>query len=399
MILCLLTVSSLLLAYGPRPAAAATIGIPITIKGLSPQLSVTAIVDGQTQGTIAGGGSKTFSVDSSKQHTFEVDAEIKGNCATYAGTDVCTKYSNANNVWTLDTISTQNCQQVPVCYNTYYYCDYWGYCYYEPYCTYEQQCWTTTELAEKGHTFAYTVEQEVVIKDLHGQNTDTWQTVDSNVNLSANEFVVTVDDPNTKQRDIFVQWMVNGAPMQGKTLALKADKPLYIEAQYQTETKYKIRWSSDFGNPSLDSPDGWYVKGQQATISVEKEVPAEGLMGALGGKKVFVAWHGPQGVESKDPTYTFAVQDAKLLKVEWNEDDFQPMTILAGVATAIIVLIAVLVLYSTGRLSKPKAKAEPTELDKTKAEVESLKQELEETKRRRLTRRRKRPPPSEARQT
>ena len=265
LIFCILAISSLLLVYGPRPVAAATIGIPITIKGLSPQLSTSVIVDGKQQGTMAGGGTKSFNVDKSKAHTFEVDAEIKGNCATYEGTDVCTKYSNSNNVWTLDTISTENCQEVPVCYDTYYYCDYYGYCWYEPYCTYENQCWTTTELADKGHTFAYTVEQEVVVNDLHGQNTDTWQAVDSNVNLSAGQPVVLIDDSTTKARDIFVRWVVNGAPMQGNTIALKADKPLYIKAEYETETSLKVRLSSDLGNPTTSSEGELFHTGRIQT--------------------------------------------------------------------------------------------------------------------------------------
>ena len=394
LIFCILAISSLLLVYGPRPVAAATIGIPITIKGLSPQLSTSVIVDGKQQGTMAGGGTKSFNVDKSKAHTFEVDAEIKGNCATYEGTDVCTKYSNSNNVWTLDTISTENCQEVPVCYDTYYYCDYYGYCWYEPYCTYENQCWTTTELADKGHTFAYTVEQEVVVNDLHGQNTDTWQAVDSNVNLSAGQPVVLIDDSTTKARDIFVRWVVNGAPMQGNTIALKADKPLYIKAEYETETSFKVRLSSDLGNPTTDSPDGWYTKGKEATVSIEQEVPSSGIMGALGGRAIFVAWHSPQGIESKEPTYTFSVQGPVLLVAEYRFDNTTPMIIIAALAGLIIVAVAVVALRA--RMSGAKAKAEKTDLEKTKAEVEDLKEELNKAKRRRPLTRRKKPPPSES---
>lgn len=364
LVFCILIISSLLFVYGPRSAAAATIGIQITIEGLSPQLSTSVTIDGKQQGIIAGGSTKTFNVDESASHTFEVEAEIKGDCATYEGTGVCTRYSNAKNVWTLDVTSTENCQDVPVCYETYYYCDYYGHCWWEPYCTYEKQCWTTTQLAEKGHTFAYTIEQEVVVNDVHGQHTDTWQAVDSNVTLSANEFTVTIDESNVKERDVFVHWVVNGASMEGRTLALKADKPLYIKAEYQTETRYRIRLSSDFGNPTMDSSDGWYMKGQQASISVEKEVPLGGFWGALGGRAVFVAWHSPQGVESKDPAYTFTVQDSKPLVAEWSVDNSQPMTIIAVAACAIVVLLAVLTLHRTGHLLGAKAKSEPTELEK-----------------------------------
>jgi hypothetical protein len=332
-------------------------------------------------------------VDKSTAHTFEVDAEIKGNCATYEGTDVCTKFSNSNNVWTLDVISTQNCQDVPVCYDTYYYCDYYGYCYYEPYCTYENQCWTTTQLAENGHTFAYTAEQEVVVNDIHGQNTDTWLAVDSNVNLSAAGPVVLIDTSTTKAQDVFARWVVNGAPMQGGTLAVKADKPLYIKAEYETETSFRVQVSSDLGNPTTDSPDGWYTKGQEATVSIEQEVASSGIMGALGGKAIFVAWHSPQGIESKEPTYTFSVQGPVSLAAEYRFDNTQPMIIIAALAGLIIVAVAVVVLRA--RMSGAKAKAEKTDLEKTKAEVEDLKEELNKAKRRRSFTRRKKPPPSE----
>lgn len=366
LVFCMLIISSLLFVYGPRSAAAATTGIQITIEGLSPQLSTSVTVDGKQQGIMAGGSTKTFNVDKSTSHTFEVEAEIKGDCATYEGTDVCTRYSNANNVWTLDVTSTENCQDVPVCYETYYYCDYYGHCWWEPYCKYEKQCSTTTQLAEKGHTFAYTVEQEVVVNDAHGQHTDTWQEMDSNVNVSASEFTVTIDESNVKERDVFVHWVVNGVPIEGRTLAVKADKPLYIKAEYQTETRYRISLSSDFGNPTMDSPDGWYVKGQQASISVQREVPLGGFWGALGGRAVFVAWHSPQGVESKDPTYAFTVQDSTPLVAEWSVDNSQPMTIIAVAACAIVVLVAVLALYRTGHLLGAKTKSEPTELEKEK---------------------------------
>ncbi len=394
LIFCILAVCSLLLVYGPRPVAAATIGIPITIKGLSPQLSTSVIVDGKQSGTMAGGSTKSFNVDKSKSHTFEVDTEIKGNCATYEGTDVCTRFSNPNNVWTLDVISTENCQDVPVCYDTYYYCDYYGYCWWEPYCIYEKQCWTTTELAEKGHTFAYSVEQEVVVNDIHGQNTDTWQSVDSNVNLSAGEPVVLVDDSTTRARDVFVRWVVNGAPMQGKTIAVKADKPLYIKAEYETETSFKVRVSSDLGNPTTDSPDGWYTKGQEATVSIEREVALSGFMGALGGRAMFVAWHSPQGIESKEPTYTFSVQGPVLLSAEYKSDNTQPMIVIAALAGLIVVAVAVVAFRA--RMSGVKAKVEQTDLEKTKAEVEDLKEELSKAKRRRSLTRRKKPPPSES---
>lgn len=362
LIFCILVVFSLLLVYGPQPVDAATIGIPITITGLSPELSTRIIIDGKQQGSVAGGGTKTFNVDKKTPHTFEVEPEIKGNCVSYEGRSVCTRYSNPNNVWNLDVISTQNCQEVPVCYNQYWYCDYWGNCWWEPYCTYEKQCWATTELAEKGHTFVYGVEQQVIISDVHGQNMDTWQKMDSDVSLSANEIIPTVDESNVKERDIFVHWIVNGAPMEGRILTIKADRPLFIRAEYRTETQYRVRVSSEFGDPTTDSTEGWYAKGGRATISVQKEVPVEGFMGMLGGKSVFVAWRSPQGAESRDPTFTFTVQGPIAFQAEWKTDNSQPMTILAGMAVVIVIVVLVLALYRTGRLSRARApSSKPTD--------------------------------------
>jgi hypothetical protein len=114
----------------------------------------------------------------------------------------------------------------------------------------------------------------------------------------------------------------------------------------------------------------------------------------LGGRAVFVAWHTPQGVESRDATYTFTVQNSVPLVAEWSVDNSQPMTIIAVAAGAIVVLLAVLTLYRTGHLLGAKAKVEPTDLEKAKAEVESLKGELEDARKRRVTRRKK-PPPEE----
>lgn len=403
LLLCVVLSSSLLLLYMPQALAqgyysydtktgtwiwlptawkvsAKTTLITISIKGLPPELSTTISVDGKQVGTIPGEGSKAFEVDKKSSHTFQVDAQIKGSCSSYEGKSLCTRHKCLSSVWTVDVIQSQTCEMVPVCYQARV-CDYYA-CWWEHYCQYEQQCHSTAELSEKGHTFEYYAEHELMVTDVHGQNIDNWYKEDSEASFSAKEFVVTRDESDVKERDVFVDWMVNGVPMETRTLTLKMDKPYYVRAEYQTEIQYRVRISSEFGNPAMDNPKGWYMKGQEATISVEKEVPLEGWMGALGGKRVFDGWTSETGLESRTPTFTFEVDEPKRLQAEWRTDDSQPMTIIAALIVIAMAILVILLLYGTGRLFRPKEPtAEPTELEKARSEIERLKKELEEAKR------------------
>lgn len=391
LIFCILIASSLLLACAPQ-AAAATVSIPVSIKGLPPEFQTAITLDGSQQGTISGGGTKSFKVDSKKPHTLQVDAEVKGHCASYEGRTVCSRYKCPNNVWNLDVISTQNCQTVPVCYDVYT-CDWWG-CWWDYYCTYEQQCWTTSELSEKGHTFEYVTEHQVIVNDIHGQNVDNWIREGADLNLGADESVVLRDESNVKERDIFQSWIVNGAPMDTRNLALKVDKPYYIRAEYQIETRFRVRVSSDFGNPATDNPDGWYTKGQEATVSVEKELPLDGFWGTLGGKRVFTAWQGPAGIESREPTFSFTVNEATNLKAQWGEDLSAP-TFWLGVLTVILIIVIALIIVMLYWRRRPSEEKELGELDKAKAEIQELKKEIEDLKATKPRARKRAPPPEE----
>lgn len=245
----------------------------------------------------------------------------------------------------------------------------------------------------------------MAVSDVHGQNVDNWVRDGGSITLSAQQSVATIDESDVKEKDVFQAWIVNGARMTSRDLPLKIDKPYYAKAEYATETQFRVKVSSEFGNPTIDHADGWYKKGQEATISVQKQVPMEGFMGALGGRALFDGWLGPAGVESKSPTYAFAVQEPMSLLAMWKTDTSQPMTILAGIAGAIVVLVVIFALYRTGRLSRPSppppaaaAKAEATELEKIQAEVESLKEELERVKKRSV-RGKKKPPPAKTETT
>jgi hypothetical protein len=236
-------------------------------------------------------------------------------------------------------------------------------------------------LSEKGHTFEYYGEHEVAISDRHGQNVDNWYKDGADLNISTEQYAVTKDETDIKERDIFRNWIVNGVPMESKTLTLKVDKPYYLTAEYETETQYRIKVSSEFGNPTMDKPKGWYMKGEEATISIQKEIPTEGWWGALGGKRVFAAWRSDTGVQSNLPTFAFVVEEPTTLRAEWRPEDSQPITILAVLVIIIVALLAIFLLYRRGLLFKPKAeKAEQTELEKLRSEIEELKRGLEEVR-------------------
>jgi len=371
-----------------KPSARTTL-ITISVKGLPPELSTTITVDGKQVGTIQGGGSRSFEVDKKSSHIFQVDAEVKGPCSSYEGKSVCTRYKCPNNSWTAELRTGEVCQTQMVCYCNWI-CTEAG-CWCEYVCYPEQRCSTTKEFTETGHVFEYYAEHEVLVVDKHGQNVDSWYKQDSQDSFSAKEFVVTRDESNVKERDIFQDWVVNGVPTETRTLTLRVDKPYYVKAEYSTETQYRVRISSEFGNPTMDNPKGWYMKGDEATVSVEKEIPIEGWMGALGGKNVFVDWRSATGVASKSTTFTFEVEEPTSLQAEWKTDNSQPITILAVIVVIIIALLTIFALYRTGRIFKPKAeKVEQTELETTRAElekarsdIEALKRELQEAKSRR----------------
>jgi hypothetical protein len=316
-----------------------TTAVTITAEGLPANLSVTISVDGKEVGSIPGGASKSFDVDKTVAHVFLADAQVIASCTSYEGNSVCSRYACAENRWIAEVGKTESCETVPVCVRV-------G---FKLVCTYEQQCQTATDLKEKTHTFEYAREHELVVSDAHGQNLDKWYRAESDASISAEEYVVTKDNSEVRERDIFQDWVVNGVRIESRTLSLKMDQPYYVASEYQTETQYRVRVTSEFGQPTTDNPAGWYVKGQEATIQVEQQIPSQGWLGTLGEKMVFVAWHSLRGTESQTPKFTFAVEEPVILRAEWRTDYTQPIAIITIVA-AVIVGALVFTLYKSGRL-------------------------------------------------
>lgn len=331
--------SQALMILGASTTSSETTAVTITASGLPATLSVTISVDGKEVGSIPGGASKAFDVDKTVPHIFLADAQVITSCSSYEGKSVCSRYACAKNRWIAEVGKTETCEMIPVCVHV-------G---LRLVCTYEQRCQTTTDLKEKAHTFEYVAEHELLVSDVHGRDLDEWYRTGSDVSMAAEESIITRDTSNVRERDIFQDWMVNGVRVEGNALSLKMDQPYFVRSEYVTETQYRVRVTSELGNPTTDSPEGWYLKGQTATITVEAQIPMEGWVGALGGKMVFVAWHSLRGIESQTPKFTFMVEEPVTFRAEWRTNYSQPMALVAVVA-ALIAGALVLALHKSGRL-------------------------------------------------
>lgn len=163
--------------------------ISISVNGFSSEFSVAISVDGKEAGTVPGGGSKDFEVDKKSSHAFRTAAEVSGPCVTYEGKNACTRYKCPRELWTAALVESQTCQDVYVC----------RWVLGRRGCAYEQQCYTTTDFAEKRHTFEYHAEHELLISDPHGQNADEWYREGANVVISAKEFAVTREESDVRE--------------------------------------------------------------------------------------------------------------------------------------------------------------------------------------------------------
>ncbi len=227
-------------------------------------------------------------------------------------------------------------------------------------CRYEEEI-----VGPQSYTFEYFAEHQVAVVNPHGDNFNQWVKEGSTVNLFAKDVVPIKDESTVKERDVFQHWSVNGQPNENTAITLMVNKPYVAKAYYEKEVEYKIKVESEHGHPSMDKPNGWYRKGEDATVSVEPEVPLDGWKGAWGGKRVFTAWYSGEGLESRTPTYVFRVEGAKNLRAEWRIDDSKPMMYLYILIAVIVVAVAaltILLLYLAGRIPRrPVATPPPPE--------------------------------------
>jgi len=101
------------------------------------------------------------------------------------------------------------------------------------------------------------------------------------------------------------------------------------------KTQYLLTVESPIGDAR---GSGWYDADSTATFSVSSPLPAEGILGLLGGKYVLDHWIGDSTATS--PTSSLAMEGPKSVAAEWRADNTLPYAIFG--AGAAIVLIAML---------------------------------------------------------
>lgn len=377
--------------------------ITICVKGLSPDIATNIKVDDSPVGTIQGSGCRSFVVSKDKGHTFCVDEEISGDCSTYEGKTVCTRFKCPGNCWTVEAVKKERvCESVPICdYECRCPCPCPDDCVCpkplcegcvpppcdccpctpscQYICYYFQQCHYEEEDVEQSYTFEYFAEHQVSVSNSHGNNIEEWAKDKTTVNFFAKEEIQLKDEKTVKERDIFEHWMINGAPNENPVISVSLIKPFVAVAKYKNEIQYRIEVSSDI-RKSRPEGTGWYLKGKEATISIEEEVPLEGWKGSLGGKYIFFEWRGNKGTVLRDPISNLNVEEDQKLEAIFEIDDWLPMMILYALII-LIIIIALIILYRLGYISKKKrvqkkSKTETSEeIEKLKAEIRELKKE------------------------
>ena len=148
-------------------------------------------------------------------------------------------------------------------------------------------------------------------------------------------------------RYVFVQWS-DGSKETSRTVT--ATDILTLTATFKTQFELKI--VSAYGSPQ---GAGWYDSGTDATFTVAPTVPDDGVLGALGGKRIFQGWKGD--VAASSASATIKMNGPKTVEAEWTADDSQAYMILGGIGAAVAVIIVVALLMMRRRGTPAKATA------------------------------------------
>jgi len=131
------------------------------------------------------------------------------------------------------------------------------------------------------------------------------------------------------------------------TWTIYSEGPLTESHEFTYETEFQLTVDSPYGTVT---GAGWYKKGSTASFSVSPTTPLEGLLGTLGGKRVFQRWTGDSSVTSSSSTI---VMDAPHhVTALWQEDIMMPMMIIIGLAAggAVVVVIVIVARRKRGRI-------------------------------------------------
>ncbi len=133
-----------------------------------------------------------------------------------------------------------------------------------------------------------------------------------------------------------------------KLTRIVVNGPMIVEGRYRTE--YYLNVTSPIGKTE---GTGWYADGAIASFSIEQtQVPMEGLLGRLGGKRSFVEWTGSENILGLpiEPTGTVVVKEPTAIQAVWAEDWSSFFVILALLLA--ITAVAILILSARRRRSR-----------------------------------------------
>jgi hypothetical protein len=219
-----------------------TYTVSVNVAGLPATLATAVAVDGQPYKSITVGNDAVMTFDRGTTHTIEVPGVIPG-------------IPNVRYVCDLREIRASNTTSHMFTYATEYYVD------------------VTTEPKDFFETTAVGWYRSGAVFSVKRIGPDAIGTTQGT-------------------RMIFDGWYVNGEKTNAELRTIVVDEPLTLEGLYRTE--YFLNVTSPFG---ATGGSGWYPKDSTASFSIgPTAVPAPGIFGALGLKKAFTGWSGPQNI-------------------------------------------------------------------------------------------------------
>jgi hypothetical protein len=306
--------------YNGQQVQVTTATLTISTQGFPSDYTSGLSVDGKAVGSIAGGGTAKFQIKGDDVHTFQVDSYVSGQTGE--------RFYTKSNSWT-----SEKGKEVSVTSYTDYFSPYYnvyGYDWYYYYPYYAPTTQTVTQPFDQSYTFAYQPQYQLTVQnDIGGGASQSgWQPKDSTVNLDTPPIVQSPSSSDT--REVFVAWTINGQDVNNPQVTINMDKTYSAVAKYQKQ--FHVDVQSDLGNPT---GAGWYNEGSVARVQVEKALPMNGILGALGARQVFDHW----SVGGSNNIADITVDAPKSVVAYWGQDYTVPLVIVVLIALGIVGLI------------------------------------------------------------
>jgi hypothetical protein len=262
-----------------------TTQVSISIDGVPRQYTADLRVDDSSTRSILGGETVSIEVDLRVDHTFSVQSSIESSKGS--------RFYCQDNLWHLGK-STPSTREERV-----------------------------------AHTFYYSTQYFLSVSAPAGdvaKNTG-WYDRGSTILLTCPQMVQVTQGT----RDVFDSWIVSASVSKESSVSVVLNSPVEAKAEYHRE--HYLQLLSAYGSPS---GSGWYKEGSNTQIGTEKELPMPGLLGVLGGKRVFGGWSG--GIISADNIAQIRMDSPKTITANWQEDYSTICFIIIALAIFIIIV-------------------------------------------------------------